>query len=741
MTAVFAAAIFLSSALLFWLEPLFGKMVLPLVGGAPPAWNVCILFYQTALVIGYAWAHAADRVGSRRHMLAHLGLSVAALAVLPFAIPPRLLPPSENHPLAWILGALTLGVGLPFVLVASNGPLLQRSFSRSGARQANDPYFLYAASNLGSAVALLAYPALFEPLMTLREQRQWWRVAYVAMVALLACCAAILWRTTAPVRSESSAKHRPPEAVSWNRRLLWIALAAIPSSLMLGVTTYISSEVAPVPLIWILPLAIYLGTLVVAFAATDGLSRAINAIFAGAITIRTAIVSIGMFLVLAFAYFWIRSVAGAGPAVVVIHLAVFTIAALVCHVRLATERPSASRLTEYYLITAIGGAVGGLFNTLIGPVIFTSVLEYPLALAAVLMVLPPRLPSRFRASDLAWPAVIGAVALGIPWALRVLAIDLPFPPRLLLAVPAAACLAFSGRPLRFGAGLAAVVLASASYPSEIGAIEHEDRDFYGVHRVLRDERHGFRWLTNGVTVHGGERLARDGSPVPLTYYTPTGPAGDVFASIVSRNPRAFVGVMGLGTGALMSYARPGQHWTFFEIDPAVTAIARESKYFTFLSNARADHRVIGGDARLALARDTTRFDVLVLDVFTSDAIPTHLLTREALALYRARLRPDGIILMHISNRFFDLGPVVGGLARDAGLVALHRLDEEPDDMEVTGKFGSHWAVLASAAEDLAPLAAESGWKPLVDDGHARVWTDDYSSVLLLLRHGESRQPE
>jgi hypothetical protein len=743
MTAVFAAAIFLSSALLFWLEPLFGKMVLPLVGGAPPAWNACILFYQTALVLGYAWAHAADRIGGRRHMLAHLGLSVAALFVLPFSVPDRLLPPSADHPLTWMFGVLAVGVGLPFTLVASNGPLLQRAFSRSGARHASDPYFLYAAGNLGSAAALLAYPALFEPFMTLGEQRRAWRAAYLVMVALLAGCAAILWRRTSPVRPESSTQQRLREPIAWQRRVLWTALAAIPSSLMLGVTTYISSEVAAVPLIWILPLAIYLGPLVVAFAATDRLSRAISAVFAGEITARTAASSAATLLALGVAYFLARALIGNGSAIIVVHLLVFAIAALVCHVRLAAERPSASRLTEYYLVTAIGGAVGGLFNTLIGPLLFTSVLEYPLALAAVLMVLPPRIrpgkdATRFTWLDLALPAVVGAVALAVPMALRAWPIEISFSPRLLLAVPAAACLLFSGRPLRFGAGLAFVVLASASYPSEIGAIEFQDRDFYGVHRVLRDERHGFRWLTNGVTVHGGERIGRGKTAVPLTYYTPVGPAGEVFASIISRKPGAVVGVMGLGTGALASYATPGQRWTFFEIDPAVTAIARDPRYFTFLEHSRVRYRLVPSDARLALARDTSRFDALVLDVFTSDAIPTHLLTRQALALFQARLRPHGIILMHISNRFFDLGPVVGSLARDAGLVALHRVDEEPDDMEITGKFASHWAVLARTPGDVASLAAMPDWVPLAADSTARVWTDDYSSVLLLMRQPRNR---
>src|SRR4051812_41626612 len=287
MTAIFAAAIFLSSALLFWLEPLYGKMVLPLLGGAPPVWNACMLFYQVALLAGYAWAHAATRIGDRRHMVGHVALSAIGLAVLPFAVPARLMPPSPDHPLRWVLAVLALGVGLPFVLVAANGPLLQRAFSRGNAAGARDPYFLYAASNLGSAVALLLYPLVLERYLTLGQQRTAWKYAYIGLVIALALCAMFLFKR--PGDAAPLPEAPPSEAISWRRRLRWLALAAIPSSLMLGVTTYISAEIAPVPLIWIVPLAMYLATLVVAFAATDMLSRWTRSIFSGALTGRVAV--------------------------------------------------------------------------------------------------------------------------------------------------------------------------------------------------------------------------------------------------------------------------------------------------------------------------------------------------------------------------------------------------------------------------------------------------------------------
>jgi hypothetical protein len=731
MTAIFAATIFLSSALLFWLEPLFGKMVLPLMGGAPPVWNACILFYQVALLAGYAWAHAGGRLGDRRHIAIHLALSIAALAVLPFGVPGALMPPSVGHPLAWTLGVVTLGVGLPFVLIAANGPLLQRAFSRTGSRASHDPYFLYAASNLGSAISLLAYPVYFERALTLSAQVVAWRNTYVALLIALAICAALIWRfSPKSLAPEPGVAGDDSAAVDWRRRLRWMALAAIPSSLMLGVTTYISSEVAPVPLIWILPLALFLATLVVAFAVTDSLSRALRIVFAGVISPRTMRGAVVVLLATAGIGLWLYTQVGPRPTVIVAHLALFTLSALICHVRLAADRPHTSRITDYYLWLAIGGGVGGLFNTLIGPAVFTSVLEYPLMLAAVIMVLPARTGTRITKGDVLWPIGVGLFAMGIPVLLRATGIDLGFSPRLLLAIPALGALAFSGRPIRFGGALVAVIAASAVYPSEIGSIEYATRNFFSVHRVLRDDRDGFRWLTNGVTVHGGQRLSDSVTPYPLTYYSPAGPAGDVFR-LLSR-PRQDVGVIGLGAGALMYYGVTGQRWTFFEIDPAVTAIASNPRYFTFLSQAKAPYRIVEGDARLSLERDTSRFDILVLDAFASDAVPVHLFTREALRLYETRLRDGGIILMHISNRFYDLGPLVGAMARDAGVVAFERHDTDPDDAEITGKFGSHWVVLARHAADLTPLLHQPGWEA-VEPGPMRVWTDDYSSVLPLLR--------
>ncbi|MGH7678464.1 MAG: spermidine synthase, partial [Gemmatimonadaceae bacterium] len=422
-------------------------------------------------------------------------------------------------------------------------------------------------------------------------------------------------------------------------------------------------------------------------------------------------------------------------AIVVAHLLVFFAAALVCHVQLARTRPGSGRLTEFYLWLGLGGALGGAFNAFIGPRLFTSVLEYPLALAAVVMLVPAtRGDSRVRVGDVGWPVLVGVLGAGIPMILQLTGASLPISPRLLLVVPAAACLAFSGRPLRFGLGVAAVILASTAYPSEIGSIEHAERNFFGVHRVLRDEEAGFRWLTHGTTVHGGQRLSERDDPTPLTYYHPTGPLGDLFADFAPVD----VGVIGLGAGAMVHYGRAGQSWTFYEIDPAVVAIAREPRYFTFLHRARPQVRVVVGDARLTLAADSAaRLDLIVLDAFGSDAIPVHLLTTEAVGLYLARLRPEGRLAMHLSNRFLDLAPLAAALARSASLHALERIDLDED--EATGKYRSHWVVFARDSSALATLPRRHGWRPL-QDRTVRVWTDDYSSVLPLFRRSDAATP-
>jgi hypothetical protein len=727
---LFATTIFLNAALLFWLEPLFAKLVLPLLGGAPAVWNTCLVFYQVALLAGYLWAHLGPRLGSALHAGVHLALSALAFLVLPIAVPAMLLPPSFDAPRAWLLGVLVVAIGLPFFLIAANGPLLQRWFVSSRARGSEDPYFLYAASNLGSAAALLLFPLVLERFISVPTQTRAWQVAYVGNVVLVVACAFLALRRR-PAGPSSPVRTEPATTPSVTRRAWWVALSAVPSSLMIGVTTYISNEIAPIPLVWIIPLALYLATLVIAFANVPELNNTVRAVFAEPFALRTTLATAGTVAVAVALGALAFVLGGSRAAVVVAHLLLFFVAALICHVQLAESRPPARKLTEFYFWMGVGGAAGGIFNTLVGPRLFTSVLEYPLALAAVIMLLPSPRGRVLRVSwaDMVLPAVVGLVAVLLPVVFR------PDPsssvnPRLWLALPAIACLAFSGRPLRFGLGIAAVILASAAYPSEIGSVEHAERNFYGVHRVLRDDNRGFRWLTHGTTVHGGQRLADRGRPTPLTYYHPTGPLGDVFSAFTPAPAGGRVAVIGLGAGSMASYSKPGQGWTFYEIDPAVIEIARNPRYFTFLQESHGV-RVVPGDARLTLGADrAARYDMIVLDAFGSDAVPVHLLTREVMQLYLSRLAPRGLLVMHLSNRFLDLTPVASALSSDAGLHALRRIDLQ-EDLDA-GKYRSHWVVFARDSASLVPLASKEGWEPLPATT-MRVWTDNYSSVLTLFR--------
>lgn len=725
---VFAAAIFLNAALLFWLEPLFAKLVLPLLGGAPAVWNTCLVFYQVALLAGYLWAHLGPRIGETLHAGVHIALLAVAFLVLPFAIPESLLPPAFDAPLAWLLGVLILAVGLPFFLIASNGPVLQRWFVVSRARGAEDPYFLYAASNVGSATALLLFPLALERYVSLPAQTRAWQWTYLVNVLLVAGCALLALRLR-PAAAGTTVRTEPATTPSATRRAWWVALAAVPSSLMLGVTTYISNELAPIPLVWIIPLALYLATLVIAFANVRGLNDTVRAVFAEPFSLRTALATAGTIAAAVALAAMAFVVGGAPAAAVVAHLLLFFFAALICHVQLAEARPPAQKLTEFYFWMGVGGAVGGSFNALLGPKLFTSVIEYPLALAAVIMLLPSPKGRVLRVSwpDVVLPALVGLVAVLLPVVIRSDASS-AVSPRLWLALPAAACLAFSGRPLRFGLGIAAVILASTAYPSEIGSVEHAERNFYGVHRVLRDDDRGVRWLTHGTTVHGGQRLSERARPTPLTYYHPAGPLGDVFGVLAPAVRR--VAVIGLGAGAMAHYAQPAQEWTFYEIDPAVISIARDARYFTFLQESPGV-RIVPGDARLTLAADrAARYDVIVLDAFGSDAVPVHLLTREVLQLYLSRLTRDGVIVMHLSNRFLDLTPVASALAADAGIRGLQRVDLD-EDLDA-GKYRSHWVVFARDSSALSSLVSRRGWSALPATT-MRVWTDDYSSVLPLFR--------
>jgi hypothetical protein len=765
MRAVYTVTIFVSAALLFLIQPMFARMILPFLGGSPAVWNTAMVFYQTMLLAGYAYAHLTiSRLGARRQAAVHVAVMLLPLLALPIAVPAGWAPPTTSSPVPWLLALLVVAVGLPYFVVSASSPLLQAWFAAGGSKAGN-PYALYAASNLGSMLGLLGYPALVEPRLRLAEQSLLWSGGYLLLLALTAGCAAMLWRAPRDEAATGSPALAPEPAPTWRRRLRWILLAMAPSSLLLSVTSYISADIAAIPLLWVWPLAIYLLTFTLVFADRPLLPHWIM-VRALPIVLLPLLITI---------------LAGATQPLellIPLHLITFFVAAMVCHGELAADRPGPARLTEFYLLLSLGGALGGMANALLAPQIFNSVLEYPLTLALCGFLLPAglvvararngeagsapeqaagpatsaassaggaspaalgisaaalkRRPSAFSL-DLLLPAGLGLLTVALIMAGQALSLRGPAGIAVMLGLPALICFSFSRRPLRFGLGLAALLAASVLYTRGNEQVLYAERTFFGVHRVFLDGGSQTHVLAHGNTKHGAQSLEPERRQEPLTYYTRSGPIGQIFAERGGQ-PGLRVGAVGLGVATVACYAQPGQSWTFYEIDPAVARIARDPALFTFLRDCLPDAPIVLGDARLSLAAGEGQYDLLILDAYSSDAIPIHLITREALALYLDRLAPDGVLAFHISNQHLDLEPVLADLAADAGLTALVRNDQVLTQEEwAAGKAPSVWVLLARPSTDLGPLATDPRWQPARRVPGARLWTDDFSSLLSVLR--------
>jgi hypothetical protein len=720
---VFAAAMFLSGFLLFMVEPMAARMVLPILGGVPMVWNGCVVFFQIVMLAGYGYAFGAARwVPLRRHVVLHAALLIAPALVLPFAIGSNASAPPEGNPLGWLLLLLTATIGLPFFVLSTSASVFQHWLSRTDHPSARDPYFLYSASNLGCLLALASYPTIVEPILTLRDQSRFWMFGYAAFVVLAAGAGAIAWRRESRelVRAREVADAREVRAdLTWGRRLRWIALAAVPSSLMLAVTSYISTDIAAVPLLWIVPLSLYLLTFALAFGKHRA---AADAIAARALPL----------LVVPLALFMIAKLRAPLTAILLIHLAAFAAIALNCHTSLAKDRPDASHLTEFYFWISFGGMLGGLFNTLAAPLLFNGIVEYPLVVAAACLLFragDAAVPRR-TTTDIVVPLAVGGLTAGIlvvaaskgaPLAFQLAALSLP------------AVLTFAQRRQvrRFGWCVAALMAASLAFDNAGERVLYATRTFFGVYRVSEDLHGRYHALAHGTTLHGLQALAPERRGEALTYFHKTGPFGQAWQLLPRAAGARDVAVVGLGVGTLATYAAPSQHWTFFEIDPAIERIARTREHFSFMEACGDRCRVVIGDARISLNRVPERsYDVLVLDAFSSDSIPIHLMTREAVALYLSRLVPDGVLVMHISNRHLTLGPIVARLAESHGLTALQQIDRQRVKPE--GKSDSHWIVMARNPADLAPLAADARWTPLTARTGTPLWTDDFSNILSVL---------
>ncbi len=773
MPLFFALTLFLSAVLLFVIQPMIAKAILPLLGGTPSVWNTCMVFFQAVLLAGYAYAHATTGwLGVRKQTLVHAVLLLSPFLVLPIAVREAWVPEGQANPVFGVLGLLAVSVGLPFFVVSTTAPLVQKWFAGTGHPSASDPYYLYAASNLGSMVGLNGYIAVVEPLLPLAWQNLCWAAGYGVFVACMFGCALMVRRsrgngenTRAWEDESAKASSHPPtlspshapacsraNAPTRLRRLHWVALAFVPSSLMLGVTTLITLDIAAIPLLWVLPLDLYLLSFILVFSR---LPDFIHKLMIGALPI------------VALTVVFVKVFALAISLIILLHLLVLFVVAMVCHGELARSRPPTEHLTEFYLWMSLGGVLGGLFNALVAPVVFNDVIEYYVVLALAGLMLPSRAKTTSgiaRALDVVLPIGLAGLALimihGLPKFVGWIDLDLSkFEERLhlkegrtlgiLTYLPLfVICYVFVDRPVRFGLGLGAltaVILISLEGGSKV---LHRERSFFGVVKVTEERIRSssplmqllfdpdggrlFHSLAHGTTLHGMQNREPGRRREAVTYYHNTGPIGQLFEAIDAMPPRKHYAVVGLGTGSLAAYAQEGEDWTYYEIDPTIERIARNSDYFSFLNDCPANLHVVLGDARLKLKEAPDgRYGLILVDAFSSDAIPMHLLTREAIELYFKKLGPDGLLALHISNRHLDLEPVAARLAEELKLTAVVRSDKANPEVDAeVAKTSSQWVVFGRKPEHLGKLMddehqGEARWKVLKADDNAPLWTDDF----------------
>jgi predicted O-methyltransferase YrrM len=718
---VFAATIFTSAALVFMVEPMVAKMILPLLGGSPAVWNTCMAFFQIALLAGYLYAHLLQRfLPAKVQALAHLCLLVGVALFLPVTVTGSFGAAPVGAPVGWLLGVLLVSIGVPFAALSATAPLLQAWYGRalSGQPGAQNPYILYAASNLGSVLALIAYPAAIEPLLALTSQTFAWDGVYVVFCLLMVAVGFYVCRDdpkeTAPQPVSHAAGH---QEIKWSARIAWILLAAGPSSLMLGVTTYISNDVASVPLFWVIPLALYLLTFVIAFQAQP--------LFAPdrALAWQGACVAAAAALLCLYSNNLLLHLAA--------YLGAFFFTALVCHQRLAASRPHPAQLTEFYLFISLGGVLGGTFNALLAPVLFNSVMEFPLVLVLCCLARPvaraalDRRTMTFAGAGLAAAVVLACLPLNPTSALV---------PLVLALTGALAAWLVSGRALMFTLVIGALCGQAIAVPPDKRTNLMSVRSFFGVSRVTLGSEPQLggmlHILLHGTTIHGAQGQAADFRCRPTVYYAPPDPLGQGFIAIMNAKPHANIGVVGLGSGALAAYTRSGSHLRFFEIDPEVERIARDPRYFTYLSEcAKGKVDVVVGDARLTMAREAAHsYDLIQIDAFSADNIPAHLLTVQAMAIYFAALKPDGILMLHLTNRNLKLEPPAAATAKAIGATALMQDFVPAPGTAPLAAAPSKVMLIAKSPEALAVFAHDPRWRPARDNG-VRAWSDDYTNIL------------
>ena len=716
---LFVATVFTGSFLLFLMQPMVARMALPRLGGAPAVWNSAMLVYQALLLGGYAYAHVAGRLRPLGQGLLHLGLFALAALWLPLGLDATVPQPGAS-PILWVPWLLTGSIGPLFLVVSAQAPLIQRWYvlREPGA----DPYALYAASNLGSFGGLLAYPLLVEPLLPLGVQSAAWSIGYLLLCLLVAGCVALLPRGAgSPAQVVAPAEASP----SWARRLHWIALAAVPSGLILATTTHITTDILAMPLIWVAPLGLYLLSFGFAFADCGRVAAVVIRGFPLVLIVAGAAGASGL-----VGNLWLMMTGD---------LLVVFAASVTLHHRLYRLRPGVAQLTDFYLCMATGGVVGGLFCALIAPAMFDWLYEYPLLILAAAALMPAdAAAAALSPGQRRWIPIIamllslyaGGLVGGMP--------PLPLTAATLIAIAFLARRAAGDRTV-FVICLAALILGLGCWANIVRTIRHDvrTRSYFGIYTV--DENGSgigrARILVHGTTTHGIQLLDPALATWSTSYYAPASGIGVAMrAAPAMFGTGARIGVVGLGAGTLACYAREGQDWRFFEIDPAIARIARDPRHFTFLSRCLPHVPVEIGDARLTLAAaPSASRDLLAIDAFSSDAIPMHLLTREAIASYARVLAPGGLLLFHISNKYVDLEPVLAAEAADGWQVAVR--EYHPDAAAAARRATpSIWVAMSRSRAPLDRLRgsdASARWRPIA--GRATAWTDDHGSILPLLK--------
>ncbi len=752
MMWTFTATTFLSALLLFAIQPMFAKMALPILGGSPSVWSVSVFFFQAALLVGYLYAHLLiNKAPPHLTGIIHLGVCALALLCLPIAIAKWVGEPPEGEPYLWQLGMFTASIGLPFMAVSANAPLLQAWFARSGHPDARDPYFMYAASNLGSLIALLGYPFVLERVFGVSQLSYLWAVAYGLLVLAIGASFFLMRgaqaggvpETAAAPAGEASDGVAPTLA----KRLSWVGLAFVPAALVTAFTVQTTTDVASAPLLWVFPLALYLLTFVLVFRDRPLISRE-ALLFLHLIALTVVLFALAQ---RGNNNWFVTSATG---------IAVFFTTAMLAHRTLYEARPAPRYLTEFYLLMSLGGALGGMFTALVAPKLFSQIYEYPLLLALSVACRPGALSLPWKDKEklkdelivLWFIAAAGILAIReLPgFAVR---LGLPVPPQwgpapIVIIALAVVLLANVQHATRQALTALIMCLTLIWLPSNVQQGDAQ-RSFFGVYRVQQaeDPTGTFRVLMHGTTLHGSQRFFdEDGKAVddtvPTTYYYPGSPIGQTINKrrSILGDKKGRYGIVGLGTGSSSCHKREGETWRFFEIDPTVINIAKNPKNFTFIGKCQPDIDIAIGDARLTIAKEPdASFDLFIIDAFSSDAIPVHMLTKEAVQLFLDKLKPDGVVLLHTSNRYLDLNSVLGAILKQMpeGTAAIAVTDHS-----ASGGYGqsiSSNVIFAKSEAALQPYRALEGNVSELEDGGLGAWTDDYSDILGPFLNGLGRR--